>query len=157
MGLISQVNYQNKEQHEPPNFCEPHAVASALSLLHHARAFDQLHLVDRRHRSSSRLVYRPCLVVALALLMLGFFARINPLRAQDRTIRLEETLRFQRLLPGALALQAAALKPGQLIALRFAPDDEVEALVTHILAGKLSKPAEIKKAIKNWRADYFRI
>lgn len=97
------------------------------------------------------------LVVSLALLMLGFFVRINPLRAQDRTIRLEEILRFGRILPPALALQASSLKPGQLIALRFAPDEEVEALVSDILAGKLGKPVEIKKAIKNWRADHFRI
>lgn len=97
------------------------------------------------------------LVVSFALLWLGFFVRINPLRAQDRTIRLEEMLRFGRILPPALALQASSLRPGQLIALRFAPDEEVEALVSDILAGKLSKPVEIKKAIKNWRADHFRI
>ena len=96
-------------------------------------------------------------VVSLALLLLGYFARINPLRAQDRTIRLEELLRFQRILPPALALQAASFRPGQLIALRFAPDEEVEALVNDVLAGKLSKPADIKKAIKNWRADHFRL
>jgi hypothetical protein len=44
-----------------------------------------------------------------------------------------------------------------LIALRFAPDEEVAALVADILAGKLRKPVEIKQAIKNWRADYFRL
>ena len=96
-------------------------------------------------------------VVSLALLMLGFFTRINALRAQDRTIRLEETLRCQRILPPPLAQKLDTLTRGQLIALRFAPDEEVEALVSDILAGKLGKPAEIKQAIKNWRADYFRL
>jgi hypothetical protein len=96
-------------------------------------------------------------VVSAALVMLGFLARINPLKAQDRIIRLEETLRCQRLLPTALALQAGSLRPGQLIALRFAPDEEVEGIVRDVLAGKLNKPVEIKKAIKNWRADHFRV
>ncbi|HXD30299.1 MAG TPA: DUF6526 family protein [Pyrinomonadaceae bacterium] len=95
--------------------------------------------------------------VALALLMLGLFTRVNALRAQDRVIRLEETLRSQRLLPAALAQKVAAFRRGQLIALRFAPDEEFAGLVDDVLSGKLSKPVEIKKAIKNWRADYFRL
>lgn len=96
-------------------------------------------------------------VVSFSLVWLGFFVRINPLRAQDRVIRLEEMLRCQRLLSPALAQQAGSLRRGQLIALRFAPDEEFEQLVSDILAGKLSRPVEIKKAIKNWRADYFRL
>jgi hypothetical protein len=96
-------------------------------------------------------------VVSWALLMLTIFVRINPLRAQDRTIRLEEQLRFQRVLSPALAQQISAIGRGQLIALRFAPDDELEELVGAVLAGKLTKPVEIKRAIKNWRADTHRV
>jgi hypothetical protein len=96
-------------------------------------------------------------VVSLALLMLAFLVRVNPLRAQDRTIRLEEHLRYQRVLSPALLQQISAIGRGQLIALRFAPDDELEELVRAVLAGKLTKPVEIKRAIKNWRADTFRV
>ena len=96
-------------------------------------------------------------VVSWALLMLTIFVRVNPLRAQDRTIRLEEQLRFQRVLSPSLSQQTSAISRGQLIALRFAPDEELEELVAAVLAGKLTKPGEIKRAIKNWRADTFRV
>ena len=97
------------------------------------------------------------IVVSLALLMLTFFVRVNPLKAQDRIIRLEEKLRYQQLLSPALLEQTGALRTGQIIALRFAGDDELEDLVGAVLAGKLIKPAEIKRAIKHWRADTFRV
>jgi hypothetical protein len=96
-------------------------------------------------------------LVSLALLGLTFFVRLNPLKAQDRVIRLEEELRYQRVLNAGLAQRTKALTPRQIIALRFAADDEFEALVRAVVAGKLTKPAEIKRAIKNWRADTFRV
>lgn len=97
------------------------------------------------------------IVMSAALVLLTLFVRVNPLRAQDRTIRLEERLRYQQLLSRELAQQAAALTPGQIIALRFAGDNELDELVSAVVAGRLSKPTEIKRAIKNWRADTFRV
>ena len=97
------------------------------------------------------------IVVSLALLMLVFFVRLNPLKAQDRIIRLEERLRYQQILSPALLQQSTALNPGQIIALRFAGDDELEELVGAVLAGKFIKNSEIKRAIKHWRADTFRV
>lgn len=96
-------------------------------------------------------------VVSIALLMLTILVRINPLRAQDRVIRLEERLRCQRVLSPALAQQIEALSTGQLIALRFAPDEELEELVSAVLSGSLARPVDTKKAIRNWRADYLRV
>jgi len=95
--------------------------------------------------------------VSLALLVLVFFVRLNPLKAQDRIIRLEETLRYQRVLSPALCQQTRGLTPGQIIALRFASDDELEELVSATLAGKFAKNSEIKRAIRQWRADTFRV
>lgn len=97
------------------------------------------------------------IIVSLALLVLVFFVRLNPLKAQDRIIRLEERLRYQQVLSPAVFQQTNALKTGQIIALRFAGDDELEELVGAVLAGKLTKGVEIKRAIKNWRADTFRV
>ena len=97
------------------------------------------------------------IVVSLALLVLVFFVRLNPLKAQDRIIRLEEKLRYQEVLSPALLAQTSALNMGQIIALRFAGDDELEELVSAVLAGKLTGNKEIKRAIKNWRADTFRV
>jgi hypothetical protein len=97
------------------------------------------------------------IIVSLALLVLVFFVRSNPLKAQDRIIRLEERLRYQQVLSPSLLQQTSALEPGQIIALRFAGDDELEELMTAVLAGKFSKNSEIKRAIKHWRADTFRV
>ena len=97
------------------------------------------------------------LVVSIALVVLGALARINPLKAQDRIIRLEESLRYYQLLPEDLAQRAASLTTAQTIALRFASDEELEGLVREVLEGRLTKPDEIKRAVKNWRADTLRV
>ena len=82
--------------------------------------------------------------------------RLNPLRAQDRLIRLEERLRLQALLPDAMHSRIPELSERQLVALRFASDAEVAALATQVLASNM--PAkDIKKAIVTWRADTFRV
>jgi hypothetical protein len=96
-------------------------------------------------------------VVSLALVVLGALVRVNPLRAQDRLIRLEERLRMREVLPPELAARAGELSAGQLVALRFAPDEELEGLVRQVLDGRLTKPAEIKRAVRNWRGDYLRV
>ncbi|MEP6820056.1 MAG: DUF6526 family protein [bacterium] len=97
------------------------------------------------------------IVVSLALLMLTFFVRTNSLKVQDRVIRLEERLRHQQLLSPTLAQQTGALTAAQIVALRFAGDDELEELVSATVAGRFAKPKDIKQAITNWRADTFRV
>jgi hypothetical protein len=97
------------------------------------------------------------LVVSVALVVMGALARVNPLKAQDRIIRLEESLRYYQLLPEELAARAASLTTAQTVALRFAPDEELEGLVREVLEGRLTKPDEIKRAIKSWRADTLRV
>jgi len=83
-------------------------------------------------------------------------ARVMALRTQDRIIRLEETLRMQRVLPAELQGEVAKLRPGQLVALRFASDAELPGLMRRTLAGEFAKPVDIKKAVREWRADYLR-
>ena len=97
------------------------------------------------------------IVVSLALVVLAFLVRINSLKVQDRLIRLEERLRYQQLLPAELARQCGSLGISPTIALRFASDEELEGLIHEVLGGRLTKSAEIKKAIKNWRGDTFRV
>lgn len=96
-------------------------------------------------------------LLAIGLLLMMFLTRINPLRVQDRVIRLEEQLRFQRLLPADLAAKAGALPVGFIIALRFASDQELPELVRQAVEGKFAKPDQLKRAIKNWRGDYLRV
>ena len=82
---------------------------------------------------------------------------MSPLRVQDRLIRLEESLRYYQLLPEDLAARAASLTTAQTVALRFAPDEELEGLVRAVLEGRLTEPGEIKRAVQNWRADTLRV
>ncbi|MGA2598336.1 MAG: DUF6526 family protein [Bryobacteraceae bacterium] len=95
-------------------------------------------------------------VLALAFAILIFLTRTYALKAQDRVIRLEERLRLSGLLGEPLRSRIPELTEGQLIALRFAADNEVVGLVETCLSAG-AKPADIKKAIRNWRPDYFRI
>jgi hypothetical protein len=97
------------------------------------------------------------IIVSVSLVVLATLVRTNSLKVQDRLIRLEERLRYQQILSPALCQEAGALTPGQMVALRFAGDDELEALVAAVLAGKFGKPGDIKRAVKNWRADTFRV
>ncbi len=82
--------------------------------------------------------------------------RINPLKAQDRLIRLEERMRLESLLNEPLRARIGELTEGQLVALRFASDAEVAGLVEQALKAKM-KGADIKKAIVSWRPDVFRV
>ena len=96
-------------------------------------------------------------VLALALLIGIWTARAMALRAQDRIIRLEETARLDRVLPPDLRGRATELRTDQLIAIRFAPDEEVPDLVRWALDGELTRQGDIKRAIRNWRADHLRV
>ena len=96
------------------------------------------------------------LVVASALLTLAFLARIMAVTVQDRVIRLEMRHRLKETLPPDLRNRINELTPRQLIALRFASDEEMPALVREILAGNLVTQKAIKERVKNWQGDHLR-
>jgi hypothetical protein len=100
-------------------------------------------------------LYSASLIVAIcvALLLLFFFARIFPLKAQDRALRAEENLRH-------LAITGKLLDPRlgtlQIVALRFASDAEFVDLARRAAAEGLT-PDAIKRSVKEWRADTYRV
>jgi hypothetical protein len=96
-------------------------------------------------------------LVAAALIIVLLYARLFPLRAQDRVIRLEERMRLEALLPADLRPRIGELRPGQLVALRFASDEELPELTRRVLDGQLRTSSDIKKAVRNWRGDYLRV
>jgi hypothetical protein len=79
--------------------------------------------------------------------------RIFALKAQDRAIRAEENLRHY-VLTGKLL--DARLTPRQITGLRFAPDGEFPALAQRAAAENLAVD-DVKKAVKNWRPDTYRV
>lgn len=95
-------------------------------------------------------------LLAVAFLVWVFKTRLYALKVQDRVIRLEERLRLLQLLQEPLRSRVPELTEGQLVSLRFASDAEVPALVERVLKEKLSR-SDIKKSIKNWRPDYWRV
>ncbi|WP_433747816.1 DUF6526 family protein [Falsibacillus pallidus] len=93
------------------------------------------------------------LLAALTFLLMMVRLRTYPLQVQDRVIRAEENFRYYRLTGKALDPK---LSMKQIIALRFAPEEELPGLVERTLAENLG-PKEIKQAVQNWRADHYRV
>ncbi len=93
------------------------------------------------------------LLVSVLLILIAFYARSFALRAQDRAIYAEEKFRFymltKKMLPGELTVR-------QVVGLRFASDEEFPGLAERAVKEKMSEE-NIKKAIKNWKGDYYRV
>ena len=93
------------------------------------------------------------LAICVILIFLFFFTRIFSLKAQNRAIRAEENFRHYVLTGKPLDNR---LTIGQIIALRFAPDEEFTTLAANAAAEKMS-PDAIKQAITNWKGDFHRV
>lgn len=96
-------------------------------------------------------------LTAVALLILYWYARAFATGVQDRVIRLEERLRLQELLQPDLRARIPELTTRQLVALRFAGDGEVEALIRRVLDERIEDAEAIKRLITDWRPDHCRV
>jgi hypothetical protein len=104
--------------------------------------------------SSRENLYSASLLVVVSLILasLSWYSRQFALRAQDRSIRAEENFRHFILTGKPFDPR---LRMGQIIALRFAPDEEFPVLCQQAVVENL-KGSDIKKAIRTWRADRHR-
>ena len=109
-----------------------------------------------RHWPHHLLLHFWLVILAFALLLFAGIARSYALKVQDRVIRLEEQLRYLRLLTPEQVAAAQALTIKQIVGLRFASDAELPALLQRAVAENLSQKA-IKQAITTWRPDTFRV
>jgi hypothetical protein len=96
------------------------------------------------------------ILLALALILGFLSARRFALSVQDRVIRLEERLRYQRLLPADLQTRIDEFNVAQLVSLRFACDAELPALARKVLDDKMQERKAIKQLVKTWKPDYLR-
>ena len=94
-------------------------------------------------------------VLAVALLMIMFWARIFALRVQDRVIRLEMQLRLMNAAPD-LSPRFGEFTIDQLCGMRFASDAELPGLARTVLADKVADRRVIKKMVREWQADNLR-
>ena len=106
-------------------------------------------------KSSPENKYLAALLVlaSIIFILVAWYTRTFALKAQDRAIRAEENLRYYAITG---KLFASSLTIQQIIALRFASDAEFVALVDRAVKEKMSSK-EIKMAIQNWKADYYRV
>lgn len=138
-------SFKNHRKFFPPF----HFVATPLILI--LLVLTIINLVQAEGGNILQAVILLLIVIAIALVHLN--SRMMPLKAQDRVIRAEENFRHYVLTGKPLY---SNLRLRQIIALRFASDEEFPALALRASAEKLTKQ-QIKAAIKNWRADYSRM
>jgi hypothetical protein len=101
-------------------------------------------------------VYFFRVLMAAALFFGVLYARLFALRVQDRLIRLEERVRYERALPEELRWRADELTMDQFVSMRFASDEELPQLMRTVLDEKLTERKAIKALIKNWKPDCLR-
>jgi hypothetical protein len=96
-------------------------------------------------------------VLVAATLIVGFTcARLMALSVQDRVIRLEERMRFERVLPADLQARIPEFTIDQLVAMRFASNSELPELARKVLDENIKERKAIKQMIKTWRPDFAR-
>lgn len=128
-----------------------HYLLSLLVVLVLVLSFISLKVVWYPHDSFLRGGIIP-VITSISLVLLFWYTRVFALKAQDRAIRAEEHLRYF-ILTGKPIDKTITMS--QIIALRFASDEEFVALAQKAAQEKMSAK-DIKLAIKNWRADHYR-
>jgi Family of unknown function (DUF6526) len=98
---------------------------------------------------SGRLNAAATVSLIVGIILVFWFSRVFALKAQDRAIRAEEN--FRHFVATGKPLDSR-LRMGQIIALRFAGDNEFVALAKKA-ADENMGAKDIKMAIQNWRAD----
>jgi hypothetical protein len=90
-----------------------------------------------------------------AVATLGGIARWYIVALQDRIIMLEMKVRAAEVLAPGQDAQLSKLSVKQIVALRFASDDELGSLLERAVRENLS-PRDIKGSIRSWRPDLYR-
>jgi Family of unknown function (DUF6526) len=92
------------------------------------------------------------LSLSASIVVLLSISRTYTTRLQDRIIKLEMRLRSAQLLSGAQQATLNRLSNPQIVALRFASDEELPGLLERAEREQLTAD-QIKQAIKTWLPD----
>jgi Zn-dependent protease with chaperone function len=139
-------NYQNHSKYVPGY----HLILSLLILLGTIGAFvNLLNSIKNNNLYSASLI----LILFVAAILIFWYLRQFALKAQDRAIKAEENLRYFSLTGKLMPKQ---LRMSQIIALRFASDEELLKLVDEVVSKNLNAK-DIKISIKNWKSDHYRV
>lgn len=142
------MSTQNFKTHKRLIFGFHGFTAIAILALIAGSVFNLLHSDSGNLYSASLL-----LLISIVLLFLWFYTRAFSLKAQDRAIRAEESLRYFQLTQKRMS---SNLTIRQVIGLRFAADDEFVELADRAEKENLSEK-DIKMAIKKWKPDTYRV
>ena len=93
--------------------------------------------------------------ILLAIAPLVALSRWYIVALQDRIIMLETKVRAAEVLNAGQDALLAKLSPKQIVALRFAADEEFGSLLERAARENLS-PKDIKASIRTWRPDPYR-
>ena len=93
--------------------------------------------------------------ILLTIAPLVALSRWYIIALQDRIIMLETRVRAAEVLNAGQDALLAKLSPKQIIALRFASDEEFGSLLERAVRENLS-PKDIKASIRTWRPDPYR-
>lgn len=144
---MEKQDYGNHRRFVPPY----HFLLTGLVLVSFLGSLYNLYRAFERGNGRGEAVL--VLLIVVMVFIEGAYLRIFALKAQDRAIRAEESIRY-------FALQGTLFDPRltirQIIGLRFASDEELVALADRAAEEGLSEN-QIKKAIKDWRADAYRV
>jgi hypothetical protein len=141
---MADQTYASHGYHPVPTYVATVFAVTAIILLAGAWAFDWATLEAG------------AVSLSLAVAVLVAMSRTYITTLQDRIIMLEMKVRAAEVLPPAQSAELAQLTRKQIVALRFASDEELGALLDRAVREKLP-PREIKKAIQKWRPDYHRM
>jgi uncharacterized membrane protein len=143
---MQEQNFKNHARYDPIFHIVLLGIILALTIM------SIVNLVSVFNQGSGLLQGVMLFLIAIALIISFLKIRSFPLIAQDRAIRAEENLRYFTITGKLLD---ARLTLSQIIALRFAPDNELIELADRAVKEKLTN-SDIKKAIKDWKADHHR-
>jgi len=144
---MSEQNFKNHSRYVPMY----HLVAFLAVLF--PLVVTVIHLFKTIGDGSGRLHAAAMVSLVFAVLLSLWYGRAFAIKAQDRAIRAEENFRYYIATGKTFD---SRLRMGQIIALRFAGDNEFVDLAKKAVDENLSAK-QIKMAITNWKADNNRV